>query len=317
MSAKGYLLKRIGHAFAVIFAVVTVVFAAVRAIPGDPARLLLGGDASAEALRQVRMELGLDQPIYVQYIRWLTDIMQGDLGESIFLPQTVSEILINAAAPTLSIAVIAISLATFIAIPLGIFSATHQYELEDQIATVIAFFGLSMPGFWIAILLIVLVATRFEIIPSYGYVPIRESPVEWLTHLILPSIAAGIPPAASIMRMTRSSMLEVLGQDYIQLARAKGLNPHLVVYKHALQNALIPVVTLFGILTASLLGGVVAVEIVFGFNGFGNLIIDSILRQDFPVVQGIVIVIACLFVFMNLFVDLIYTVINPRIGYDK
>ena len=317
MSAKSYLFKRIMHALLVTFLVITAVFAAVRSIPGDPARMLLGGDAPPEAIEEVRQDLGLDEPIYVQYYEWLSDIVRGDLGESVFSPQSVNEVILQAADPTFSIAMLAIIIATVVAIPLGVYSAVNQYKIGDQITTIIAFFGISMPGFWVGILLVFLIATRVDLLPTFGYVGFQEDPGQWFMHILLPSIAAAVLPAASILRMMRSSMLEVLNKDYVRLARAKGLDSRVILYKHALQNALIPVVTLYGILTAGLLGGVVAIEVVFGINGFGQLIIDSIRQQNFPVVQGIVIVVALIFIFMNLFIDILYTFINPQITYGE
>ena len=315
MGMQRYVAKRVGHAFVVIYLVATVVFFAVRAIPGDPARLMLGGDADPAALKAVRQELGLNQPWYVQYFRWLGELAQGDFGQSIHTKQGVLTMLGEVAEPTISIALLGMLIAVIIAIPAGIISAVHRYEIEDYVATLVSFFGISMPGFWIGILLILGVATNVEGIPSFGYVSISEGVVPWLKHIILPAIAVGLPYGGILMRMTRSSMLEVLNEDYMRTARAKGLSPRLVLFKHGLQNALIPVVTIAGILLAVVLGGVVAVEIVFGIQGLGRLLISSINRRDFPIVQGSVIVISFVFVFMNLFIDLLYTLINPKIRY--
>jgi peptide/nickel transport system permease protein len=315
MGMQRYVAKRVAHALVVIYLVATVVFFAVRAIPGDPARLMLGGDADPAALKAVRQELGLNQPWYIQYFTWLGELVGGDFGQSIHTKQGVVTMLVDVAEPTVSIAALGMLIAVVIAIPAGIVSATHRYEFEDYAATLVSFFGISMPGFWIGILLILGVATNVEAIPSFGYTPISEGVVPWLKHIILPAIAVGLPYGGILMRMTRSSMLEVLNEDYMRTARAKGLSPRLVLFKHGLQNALIPVVTIAGILLAVVLGGVVAVEIVFGIQGLGRLLISSINRRDFPVVQGAVIVISFVFVFMNLFIDLLYTLINPRIKY--
>ncbi len=315
MGMQQYIAKRVVHALAVIYVVATVVFLAVRAIPGDPARMMLGGDADPEALAAARQELGLNQPIYVQYFRWLGDILTGNFGQSIHTKQSVLTMLAGVSEPTVSIAMLGMLIAVAIAIPAGIISAVRRYQIEDYAATLISFFGISMPGFWIGILLILGVASNIEALPSFGYVSISEGVVPWLKHIFLPAIAVGLPYGGIIMRMTRSSMLEVLNEDYMRTARAKGLSPQLVLFKHGLQNALIPVVTIAGILMAVVLGGVVAVEIVFGINGLGRLLISSISRRDFPVVQASVILISFVFVFMNLFIDLLYTLINPRIRY--
>jgi peptide/nickel transport system permease protein len=315
MGMRRYLLKRFVHSMFVIFFVATVVFAAVRSIPGDPARLMLGGDADPAALEALQQELGLNQPVYVQYFRWLGRILRGDLGESIRTGQSVLELLLQVAEPTLSIAGLGMAIALTIAIPTGIISAVKRYEIEDYISTLVAFFGISMPAFWIGIVLILVVGVNVEAIPTFGYTPLEEGVVPWFQSILLPSLAVGVPYGGILMRMMRSSMLEVLNQDYMRTARAKGLSTNLVLFKHGLQNALIPVVTLAGIFLAVVLGGVVAVEIVFGIRGLGRLLIGSINRRDFPVIQGTVIVISFAFVFMNLIVDVLYTMINPRIQY--
>jgi len=315
MGIKRYVAKRTLQAIGVVYVVATAVFVAVRSVPGDPARLVLGGNAEPDELAAVRAELGLDQPIHVQYYRWMADLARGDLGDSIYTGQSVVASIANAAEPTLSIGLVGITIAILIAIPAGVVSATRRDQWEDYVATGVAFLGISMPSFWIGIVLLLTVGTAIPAIPSFGYASISEGVVPWLSHVILPATAVGLPYAGIITRMTRSSMLEVLSEDYMQTARAKGLPPRLILFKHGLQNALMPVVTVAGILFALLLGGIVAVEMVFGVQGFGRLLIRSIERQDFPIVQGSVIVISVIFVFMNLFVDLLYMSINPKIKY--
>ncbi|MFC6990036.1 ABC transporter permease [Haloplanus sp. GCM10025708] len=308
-----YLAKRVAHGLVVIYVVATVVFLAVRSVPGDPARLLLGGDARPSAIEALREQMNLDEPVHVQYINWMTDITQGDLGTSFFSNQPVLEMIVGVIEPTLSIGTLGMLIAVSIALPAGIISALRRYQPEDYVATILAFLGLSMPEFWIGILLVLVFATTP--IPIYGYTAISQGLVSWLSHIILPAIAVGVPYGAILMRMVRSSMLEVMSEDYVRTARAKGLDENLVVFKHGLQNALIPVVTVAGILFAVLLGGVVAVELVFGVSGFGRLLIGSIQRRDFPVIQGSVITISFLFVGMNLVIDFVYTLINPQIRY--
>jgi peptide/nickel transport system permease protein len=313
---KRYLLKRLVHSVFVIFVVATVVFAAVRSIPGDPARMMLGGDADTEALEALRAELGLDQPLYVQYFRWLRRVLSGNFGDSLRTSEPVVDLMIQVAEPTLSIAALGMVIALTVAIPTGIISAVKRYEVEDYLSTIVAFFGISMPAFWIGIVLILLIGVNVESIPTFGYTPIEEGVWPWFESIMLPAFAVGFPYGGILMRMMRSSMLEVLNEDYMRTARAKGLSSNLVLFKHGLQNALIPVVTLAGIFLAVVLGGVVAVEIVFGIRGLGRLLIGSINRRDFPVIQGTVIIISFAFVFMNLIVDMLYTMINPRIQYD-
>lgn len=317
MGVARYTAKRTVQALAVIYVVATIVFVAVRSVPGDPARLILGGSADAEAIAAVRQELGLNEPIYVQYFRWMGNLLSGDLGDSIYTGEPVLDRIVGAAEPTLSIAIVGITIAVFIAIPAGIISATRQNQWEDYVATFVSFLSISMPAFWIGIVLILLVASRFQAIPSYGYTPLSEGVVPWFLNIVLPSLAVGLPYAGILTRMTRSSMLDVLNEEYMQTARAKGIPPRLALLKHGLQNALMPVVTVAGILFALLLGGLVAVEIVFGIQGFGRLLIRSIERQDFPIVQGGVILISVIFVFMNLAVDLLYMTINPKIRYGS
>lgn len=315
MGVARYVVKRTLQALAVVYVVATIVFVAVRSVPGDPARLILGGDADADAIAAMRQELGLDQPIYVQYFRWMGDLLSGDLGASIYTGEPVISRIAGAAEPTLSIALVGIIIAMAVAIPAGIIGATRRNQWEDYVATLISFLSISMPAFWIGIVLILVVATRVDAVPSYGYTPISEGVRPWLANVILPALAVGLPYAGIISRMTRSSMLDVLNQDYMRTARAKGIPPRLALLKHGLQNALMPIVTIAGILFALLLGGIVAVEIVFGIQGFGRLLIRSIERQDFPIVQGSVILISVIFVFMNLAVDLLYMAINPKIRY--
>lgn len=317
MGMKQYIAKRIAHSLLVIYLVATVVFLAVRAIPGDPARLMLGGDADAAAIAALRKELGLNQPIYVQYFRWLRKIVVGDIGNSIRTQEPVLDLLIQVSGPTVSIAALGMLIALAIAIPAGIISAVKRYQIEDYIATFVSFFGISVPAFWIGIILILLVGVRLEWLPTFGYTPIDEGIVPWLQSIILPAIAVGLPYGGILMRMMRSSMLEVLNEDYMRTARAKGLSNNLVLFKHGLQNALIPVVTIAGIFLAIVVGGVVAVEIVFGIRGLGRLLIGSINRRDFPLIQGAVILISFVFVFANLAIDILYTMINPQIKYGE
>lgn len=317
MSMSRYVAKRLGYAAVVVYIVATIVFFAVRAIPGDPVRVLLGGDASAEAVAALRAELGLDAPIYVQYFEWLGRIATGDFGDSIATGRPVLSQLLEVSQPTLSIGLLGLAIALLIAIPGGIVSAVHKYEWQDYIATFGAFLGISMPGFWIGILLLIVFASRLGLFPAFGYVPIQEGIVPWLSHVLLPALAAGIPTGGVLMRMMRSSMLEVLNEDYMRTARAKGLDNKLVLFKHGFQNAMLPVVTIIGIYLGVLLAGVVALEIVFGIRGLGRLLIQSIGRRDFPIIQGAVIIIASLFVLINLGIDLLYTAINPRIKYGE
>lgn len=312
---KGYIAKRIGYGVFVMWLVATAVFFGLRAIPGDPVRTMLGSEATDEAVRSLRAELGLDQPIHVQYVDWMTDLIVLDFGRSITKTAPVTSLLAEAAPKTLSIGFFGLIVGVSIAVPAGILSATRKYQLEDNVATFVAFMGLSMPAFFIGILLAVVFGVWLDLLPIFGYVPISDGFLLWSQGLILPGIAVGLPYGAIVMRMMRSSLLEVLNEPYMKTARAKGVQGRVRLYKHAAQNALIPVITIAGIQTALLLAGSVTVEIVFGIQGLGQLLVDSILDKDYPVTQGVILIVAAILVFTNLVVDLLYTVLDPRIRY--
>jgi peptide/nickel transport system permease protein len=310
-----YIVQRVVHAFVVIWLVVTLVFFLLRAVPGDPFAAMLA-DVDPEAAEALRAKWGYDQPVYVQYYLWLGNLLQGDLGNSIYGSNVpVSQIITEAIPRTLSLALLSFTIALTIALAAGIISAIRRYSLLDHGVTITAFMGLSMPDFWLGILLIIVFAVKLGWLPAIGYKPISEGFWPWLSHLILPAIAAGTAFAAIIARMTRSAMLEVLQSDYIKVARAKGLGENTVVMVHAFKNALIPVITVMGIAFALLMSGTVIIENVFAIKGLGRVLIQSILNRDYPVVQGAILVVSVLFVFSNLVVDVLYTVIDPRIRY--
>lgn len=308
-----YLLKRIAHAGFVMWSVATAVFIGLRLIPGDPARNALGMKASDASVAALRARLGLNQPMYIQYIEWWINLFTLDLGQSISSGQQVTTLIARAAPKTLSIGVVAILIGLLVAIPAGIVSATHKREPIDYVATVSSFLGLTMPAFFIGILLVIVFGVWLELLPVYGYISPTESIVGWFSHILLPAVAVGLPYAAIVMRMTRSSLLEVLDTSYMQTARAKGVSPRVSLVKHALQNAMIPVVTVAGIQVAIILIGSVTVELVFGINGFGRLLVNSLLEHDYPVVQAVILLVAGIMVFMNLIVDVAYVYIDPRI----
>ncbi len=297
--------------------VATVLFFGIRFLPGGPVRTMLGKQATEAKIRALRRDLGMNRPLHEQYFDWLINLIQLDFGTSIRSGQEVTEAIMLALPKTLSIGVLAVLIGLCIAIPTGVISATRRHELPDYIATFIAFFGLSAPSFFIAILLMVIFAVRFEILPVFGYTPISEGIVPWFKSILLPAIAVALPYTAVVMRMMRSSLLEVMGAQYMRTARLKGLDRRIRFYKHALQNALIPVITVAGIQLAVVIGGSVTVEIVFGIKGIGRLIVSSIINRDYPVTQGVILVIAGGFIFINLGVDLLYTAIDPRIRYGE
>ncbi len=311
-----YFVARVIQALIVVWAVGTLVFFMLRAVPGDPIAALLA-DVDPTAADAIRAKLGLDQPVIVQYLFWLRNTLAGDLGQSLYgSHQAVSVQIAEAVPRTVSLAVVAFLVSFTLGLSAGVISAVKKDSPLDYGFNLAAFLGISMPSFWIGIVLIIVFAVNLRWFPAIGYRPMSAGLDQWLRYLILPGLAVGLPFSASIARLTRSAMLEVLGQDYITLARSKGLNERRVIFRHALRNALIPVVTVMGISLALLFSGSVVVENVFAIKGLGRVLIQSILNRDYPVVQGSILLVAVLLVFMNLAVDMLYRVIDPRISYD-
>ncbi|MBM4761356.1 ABC transporter permease [Bacillus sp. B15-48] len=301
-----FILRRLFQTIPVMIGVTLAVFLMMHLIPGDAAKIMAGENANPEQVEQMRENLGLNDPLYVQYFRFIGNAIQGDLGTSIRTSRSVTEEIFSSRfAITVQLALIGTAAAVLLGLIAGIVSATKKYTLADTGIMLTALFGLSMPNFWLGIMLIYLFSVNLGWLPVAG----------WGTwqHIILPAITLGTGGAAIIARMTRSSMLEVLNQDYIRTAYSKGVSDRIVIYKHALRNALVPVVTVVGLQFGGLLGGAVITETVFAINGLGRLVIDSIRAHDFPMVQGTILVIAVLFVFVNFLVDITYRVINKRI----
>lgn len=312
---RRYIAKRVAHALFIMWLVATTVFFGLRAIPGGPVQTMLGQEATPEARQALREQLGLNEPWYVQYADWMTDLVTFEFGQSITTGESVAGAVGAAAPRTFSIAIIAVIVGLGIAIPAGVISATHKREPIDYVATIAAFLGLSMPAFFVGILLALVFGVWFDLLPVFGYTPLSEGFRPWLKSIILPGIAVGLPYSAVVMRMMRSSLLEVLDEPYMKTALAKGVDSRVRLYKHALQNALIPVVTVAGIQLALVLVGSVTVEIVFGIQGLGRLLVDSMLDRNYPVTQIVILLVAAVLVFTNLIVDLAYTAIDPRIRY--
>ena len=313
-----YMLKRTIGAVIVMWAVATLVFFMLRIVPGDPIAAMLFDVGDPAAAEEIKEKLGLDKPMYVQYAKWFLLVLQGDLGNSIYGSNIQVNRLIAEAAPrTLSLATLSFIVATMIAIPAGLIAATRKNSNLDHGVTFFAFLGLSMPDFWLAILLIIVFAANLHWLPAIGYVPLSEGFWPWFSHLIRPSIAVGTAFSAIVARMIRSAMLEVMKSDFMQVARSKGLRENTLIMIHAFPNALIPVVTVMGIAFALLMSGAVVVENVFSIKGLGRMLIQGILNRDYPVVQGTILIISAIFVFTNLLVDMVYTLIDPRIRYDK
>lgn len=300
-----------------MLAVATLVFFMIRLVPGDPIAAMLADAGSEEARAALTRKLGLDQPLLVQFWKWFTGMLQGDLGASIYgNNQPVTTIILEALPRTMSLAFLSFIIALVIAIPAGIISATRKNSKTDTVVSLFAFLGLSMPDFWLAILLIIVFAANLQWLPAIGYAPLSDGFWEWLSHLILPSIAIGTGFSAIIARMIRSSMLEVMQADYMRTAASKGLTVRVQMLRHAFPNALIPVVTVIGIAFALLISGAVVVENVFAIKGLGRVLIQGIQNRDYPVVQGAVLVVSAFFVLSNLAVDVLYAVIDPRIRYS-
>jgi peptide/nickel transport system permease protein len=308
-----YLATRLISLVPILFGTSVVAFLLIRLVPGDPAVALLGMEADPRSLAALRQQLALDQPIVVQYVTWLGHILTGDFGRSIQGGRAVFPLLIGALAPTALLSAAALAISLVIAIPAGIVAATHRNSGADYTASFLALCGLSLPSFWLGILLILMFSIYLPLFPASGYVSPLVDPIAHLRHLVLPAVTLGAALAAATMRMTRATMLEVLRADYVRTARAKGLSQRRVIWGHALRNARIPIVTLLGIQLGQLLGGVVITETVFSWPGIGKLTVDAIFARDYPVVQGAVLLTATLFVLINLVTDLIYTVLDPRV----
>ncbi len=312
-----FLIRRLFGAIVVMWAVATLVFFMLRIVPGDPIAAMLADAGGPDEIAAMRAKLGLDQSMLVQYFKWFALMLEGDLGTSLYgSHQPVTQIILEALPRTLSLALIAFVIAVAIAVPAGIISATRRNTATDTAVSFAAFLGLSMPDFWLAILLIIVFAANLQWLPAIGYVPLSEGFWPWLKHLILPAIAVGTAFSAIIARMIRSALLEVLKADYMRTAAAKGLTGRKMMLGHALPNAMIPVITVIGIAFALLISGAVVVENVFAIKGLGRVLIEGILNRDYPVVQGAVLIVSAFFVLSNLLVDLLYGVIDPRIRYS-
>jgi len=290
-----------------------IVFAGVRMIPGDPARVLAGTDADAAGLEEIREKYGLNAPLPVQYLRWIGLAVRGDLGESIRTRQSVAGTVAKKLPITLELACLSLLVAITIAIPAGVIAAVRRNTPWDVLASGVSLCGVSVPNFWLGIMLILLVSVRLGWLPASGFVPLAEDPVANVKRMLMPALVLGSGLAAVLMRQTRNAMIEVLSADYVRTARAKGLAQAAVVVRHALRNGLIPVVTILGLQMGALMSGAVVTEQIFVLPGFGRLIVEAVFTRDYPLVQGVVLITASSYVLINLLVDVSYTVLNPRI----
>jgi ABC-type dipeptide/oligopeptide/nickel transport system permease component len=303
-----YILKRLTMLVPVLLGVTVVSFSLLQIVPGDPAVILAGEDANPEFIEAVRKEYGFDQPVYIQYFRFISHAVQGDFGISIRNREPVINLLMQRFAFTVQLSFLSILIAASIGLIAGVISATRQYSVFDNFSMMGALFGISMPIFWLGLLLMLVFSVNLRWFPAGGSGELR--------HLILPAIALGAASAAVIARMTRASMLEVVRQDYIRTARANGLREWVVIYKHALKNAMIPVITVFGLEFGYMLGGAVLTETVFSLPGVGRLMVEGIFQRDYPVVQGSMLLVATTFVLVNLLTDVAYAFFDPKIRYE-
>lgn len=310
-----YIIRRGAQAAAVLFGVSVLVFAIVHLVPGDPIRIALGTRFDPDVYEALRSRAGLDQPLLSQYVSWVGNALQGDLGVSFRTGRTVTSMIVERLPATVSLAVGAIVVALMIAIPLGTISALRPRSVVDWFATVFSQAGISIPEFWMGIMLILFFAGTLGWLPTGGYVPLTEDPVEWARHLVMPAVTVGVVSGSIMTRFVRSSVLEALGEEHVRTARAKGMRTRNVLTWHVLRNALVPLVTVGGIQLAYLLSGVVVVEIVFRWPGLGLLAYEAVQGRDYTVLQGAVLLFTVIFLVVNLVVDLTYAKLDPRITY--
>jgi len=308
-----FLLRRAFISAVTLLLISLIVFTGVRMIPGDPARVLAGTDADAAGLEEIREKYGLNAPLPLQYVRWLGLAVRGDLGESIRTRSPVAGTVAIKLPITVELTCLSLLVALAIAIPAGVVAAVRRNTVWDVLASGVSLCGVSVPNFWLGIMLILLVSVRFGWLPASGFVPLGEDPIGNLKRMLMPALVLGTGLAAVLMRQTRNAMIEVLSADYVRTARAKGLAQMAVVVRHALRNGLIPVVTILGLQMGALMGGAVVTEQIFVLPGFGRLIVEAVFTRDYPVVQGVVLITASSYVLINLLVDVSYTVLNPRI----
>ncbi|MFQ5484036.1 MAG: ABC transporter permease [Desulfobacterales bacterium] len=297
--------RRFGRLILTVLLISTIVFIVIRIIPGDPAQVIAGIDATESDISAIRVKLGTDRPLLLQYTQWLWSILRFDFGRSMISGQPVSRLILERFPLTLSLALMGTMLSIFIAIPLGVISAVKRWSIWDYFGMALSQVGMAIPSFWLGILLLLILSVKIKLFPLFGSGSIK--------HLILPAISLGIARAAVLLRLTRASMIEELGKEYVITARAKGLTENMVNYKHTLKNALLPVITISGIQLGYMLGGAIIIEQVFSLPGLGRLFLFGVYQRDFPLIQGGVMFVAFIFSFINFLVDMLYSVLNPKI----
>jgi peptide/nickel transport system permease protein len=310
-----YLLKRVGSTVAIMLIVSLLVFLLLHLAPGDPAQVLAGDNATAEQIARLRQTLGLDDPLPLQFLRWIGSVVQGDLGASLYTNEPVLRLIGQRAEATLSLALATMALAVPVAISLGVVAAHLRGTLADRLVMMLSVVGFSIPAFVVGYLLVWIFAVRMGLFPVQGYAPLSEGVARWAHHLVLPAVTLGLTYTALIARITRATLVEVLAEDFIRTARAKGVPVRRILLVHALRNAGVPIATVIGIGVALLIGGVVVTETVFNIPGIGRLVVDAIARRDYPVIQGVILTFSAVYVLLNLVTDMSYTLIDPRIRY--
>ncbi len=310
-----HIVRKLIGVIPILLLVSIILFTIISLLPGDAAMGILGESANQEDLVRARAELGLDKPIYVRYGDWLGKVLRGDLGRALKSNQPVTEIIMQRLPVTVELTLLAVIISTLIALPAGIFSALRRNSTWDVLDSIVSMIGIAMPPFWMGILLILLFSVCWRWLPPSGYVSLLKDPVRNLQHMAMPAMTIGFAFAATIMRQTRSSMLEVLGEEYVVTARAKGLKERVVIWKHALRNALIPVVTVISMQMGRLIGGAVVTETVFALPGVGRERVDSIISRNYPVVMALILITALCVVLTNALVDIVYVIIDPRISH--
>ena len=320
----GYILKRTLQAIPILLGASTLIFFLMHAAPGDPTSIYIRPDIDPIVIEQMRKNLGLDQPVHVQYVRWLSSFARGDFGFSFSQKRPIIDIIKDTLPNTLLLSSVALVIIFSVGVLVGTIQAVRQYSWVDNVATVGAFFFYSMPSFWFGLMLILLLSYKFQLLPAsqmtsvnFEFLPAGEQWVDRLKHLLMPALALGIGSAASVARYMRSGMLEQIRQDYVRTARAKGLSERVVVFKHAMRNALIPIITLLGLTLPFLVGGAVLIETIFAWPGMGRLIVTAIFQRDYPVVLAIAFVSSIMVILGSLIADILYSVVDPRVRVDE
>ena len=313
---RNFVIRRVLATIPVALVVGTVVFFLSHLIPGDPARIMAGPEASQSDVDRITRSLGLDQPLPVQYITWLGNAVRGDLGVSFFQQEPVLATVLSRLEPTVTLAVLATLFSVSVGVPLGIIAARNRGSVLDRVVMAFAVAGISVPYFWLGLMLVALFAVQLGWLPAVGYQSPYKGDLSALRHLIMPVVALGFSASAFTARLTRTTMVQILEEDYVRTARAKGLSGSRVLFRHALPNSLILIITSLGLTFASLLSGAIITEVIFNIPGVGRLILEAIHRRDYPLIQGVILIIAIFNVCVNLIVDLLYGIVDPRISYD-